>query len=790
MDEHTLDLLEFTRVLGELAELCASQQGVELLRAQEILTDQAALGERLSLSLEFRAILESGRALPAFDFPDIGTVPARLGKEGLVLEGEELAGLGRWILSALKMRRGVLSESERSGKEGGGLAHLASGVPDLSSLSKSIFRIVDHDGELRERQIPELAAIRGRIRRFREEADKSVRVLLDDQSSRGFWQTTTPTQRDGRVVLPLKAQYKGRVKGIVHESSGSGSTLFIEPLEVVEKNNAIVEEEMLYRAEVRRILRALTAQASAHAGEIETMVATVALLDTLMCRARYAVQHSCRRADITPFVVSLREARHPLLGPGVVPVTIRTDRDTRVLIITGPNTGGKTVSLKMVGLLALMNQFGMEIPAGEGSTLPLFDEVFADIGDEQSIEQSLSTFSGHIRNLSAIVRRAGARSLVLLDELGAGTDPEEGVAIAMALLDHFLAAGCIVLATTHHGILKNYGATRPGAQNASMGFDRETLAPTYRILLGVPGESHAVEIARRSGMPENVVASALSYLDDERTDISRLVSNLAERHQALAQAEEEHKSLEHQLREKTRTTELKEQSVREKELELRRHGLRDLRDFISAVRKEWEALRAAGGESMGFPGAAPDRQDFARLADRIQERIEQEEESIVRERESLAAAEGFEPTEGQEVIIARTGRRGRVLRRERGKRWLVETETLRLALLPGELRPAGSSPPQESVTVSFTSTSPIDPPVLELHLIGLRVEEAMRRVEKQMDSALMHGLREFSIVHGKGEGKLRTAVHAYLRGLPAVSDFRFSAPEEGGFGKTIVTLKS
>jgi DNA mismatch repair protein MutS2 len=782
MDRHTLDLLEFTRVLDELAELCASPQGAELLRSQDILTDQAGLEERLSLALEFRAILESGRALPAFDFPDIGTIPSRLGKEGLVLEGEELAALGRWILSALKMKRVVLAESERSGKESGGLALLASGVPDLSALSRSIFRIVDHDGELRERQIPELAAIRGRIRRLREDADRSVRGLLDDHASRGFWQTATPTQRDGRVVLPLKAQYKGRVKGIVHEASGSGSTLFIEPLEVVEKNNAIVEEEMLYRAEVRRILRGVTAQASAHAAELERMVHTVAVLDTLMCRARYAVQHSCRRADTTPFVVSLRDARHPLLGPKVVPVTIRTDRDTRVLIITGPNTGGKTVSLKTVGLLALMHQFGMEIPAGEGSTLPLFDEIFADIGDEQSIEQSLSTFSGHIKNLAAIVRRAGARSLVLLDELGAGTDPEEGVAIAMALLDYFLASGCIVLATTHHGILKNYGATRPGAQNASMGFDRETLAPTYRILLGVPGDSHAVEIARRSGMPENVVSSALSYLDDERTDISRLVSNLAERHQALAQAEEEHKSLQQQLNERTRTTELKEQSVREKELELRRHGLRDLRDFISAARKEWEALRAAGG--------APDRQEFARLADRIQERIEEEEQSIVRERESLAPAEGFELREGLEVIIARTGRRGRVLRRDRGKRWLVETETLRLALLPGELRPAGALPPQESVAVSFSASSPIDPPVLELHLIGLRVEEAMRRVEKQLDSALIHGLREFSIVHGKGEGKLRTAVHAYLRGLAAVSDFRFSAPEEGGFGKTIVTLKS
>ena len=452
-----------------------------------------------------------------------------------------------------------------------------------------------------------------------------------------------------------------------------------------------------------------------------------------------------------------------------------------MLIITGPNTGGKTVSLKMVGLLALMNQFGMEIPAAEGSALPLFDEIFADIGDEQSIEQSLSTFSAHIGNLSQIVRRATPRSLILLDELGAGTDPQEGVALAMALLDHFLAAGCLVLVSTHHGILKNYGATRPGAQNASMGFDRQTLGPTYRILMGVPGESHALEIARRSGLPESVLSSAASYLDDERTDISRLVSNLAERHHKLVKAEEEHEALAHDLREKWRTTDLKALTLRQKELELRRHGLKELRDFLGEARREWDALREKGGA----PGGA----DFGRFAAGIQERIAREESRIEQEGEALLPAQTFEPREGLDVVIVRTGRRGKVVRRDKGKRWVVETETLRLSLLPGEMRPAEDAGASPLVTVSYTAASPMDPPVLELHVRGMRLDEAMRLVEKQIDAALIHGLREFSIVHGKGEGILRTAIHAYLRNLNVVADFRFSAPEEGGFGKTIVTLK-
>jgi DNA mismatch repair protein MutS2 len=776
MDEHALGLLEFPRILEEIAGLCVSPEGAGLLRRQPIHVEPAGREAMLEAALAFRALLESGASLPGFDFPGIAEVLSTLGKEGLALDGEELAAVGRWVLSALKLKRFVL----KGGK--GPLAAAADEVPDLAPLSRRIFHVVDHDGTLREKHIPVLAAIRDRIRRLREDADRSVRTLLDDPAARHYWQATLPTQRDGRVVLPVKAQFKGRVKGILHEMSASGSTIFIEPLEVVEKNNAIVQEENLYRLEMRKILRELTAEVSARAADLGRMVERTAYLDTVLARARYAVQHSCRPAETSGGAVRLREARHPLLGARVIPVTIELEADHRVLIVTGPNTGGKTVSLKTVGLLAAMSQFGMEIPAAEGSQLPLFDAVFADIGDEQSIEQSLSTFSGHVKNLSGIVGQVTARSLVLLDELGAGTDPQEGVALAMAVLDHFLATGCRVLATTHHGILKNYGATRPGAQNASMGFDRDTLSPTYRILMGVPGESHALEIARRSGMPEEILQSAFSYLDDERTDISHLVSNLAERHQKLAEAEEDHKTKEHDLREKWRRTDLKELTLRQKELELRRHGLKDLRDFLAQARREWEALREKAGA-----GAAP---EFGALAARLQEGVEREEQRIGSEAEALAPTASFEVKEGMAVRIRRTGRPGRVVRKDKGKRWIVETETLRLSLLPGELLPAaeetGSATP---VRVSYTPAAPMDPPVLELHLRGMRLEEAVRALEKQIDAALIHGLREFSVVHGKGEGILRTAIHDYLSKLPVVADFRFSAPEEGGFGKTIVTLK-
>jgi DNA mismatch repair protein MutS2 len=778
MDEHALRLLEFERIRGEIAGFCASPQGSELIGRQGFHTERDPVKSSLDLALAMRAVLEAGTPLPGLDFPDMSQVLPSLGKAGLELEGEELAAIGRNVLSALKLKRFVLKSVQDQR-----LREIALSIPDLTPLSRRIFHLVDPEGILKEKRIPELAQIRERIRRLREDAERTARGMLDADAARSYWQSNLPTHRDGRLVLPLKAQYKGRVKGIVHELSGSGSTIFIEPMEIVEKNNSIVQEENAYRQEVRRILRGLSAEVSGRQHELDEMTDAVASLDSLIARARYAVIHRCRAAEQSASELDLRDARHPLLGSGCIPISVTAGGDQRILIITGPNTGGKTVSLKTVGVLALMNQFGMEIPAAEGSTLPVFDGIFADIGDEQSIEQSLSTFSAHVTNLARIVKDATSRSLVLLDELGAGTDPEEGVALAMALLDHFLEAGPTVLATTHHGILKNYGYTRSGVQNASMGFDRDTLSPTYRILMGVPGESHALEIARRKGIPEALVSNAEAYLNDERTEVSQMVSNLSERHQKLAQAEEEHRARESDLREKRRKTDLKELTLKQKELELRRQGLKELRDFLTAIRAEWERMKDEQRTT------APDTGSVGQLFGKMRERMEKEEGRIASERESLMSEGASEIREGMEVVIRNTGRRGRVLRKDRGKRWVVETETMRLSLLAGEMRPAAESEPLAAPVVSYSTTEAAELPVLELDLRGLRLEEAIRRLEKQIDSALVYGLNRFAVIHGKGEGVLQRAIHEYLRTANMVEDYRFSPADEGGFGKTLIALK-
>lgn len=798
MDERTLRLLEFDRVRREVMDLCVSPQGAALVAAQRVERDGGLVAERLGMAAALRRALESAPALPSFDFPSVEGALASLAKEGASLDGEELAAIGRSVLSSLKLRRyvlkalpGIRDEAPAPEAPNGAplppearLADIARSIPDLSPLSRSIFRTVDRDGHLREKDLPTLAAIRDRIRRQREETERAARSLMDVETDRTWWQTNLPAQRDGRLVLPLKAQYRGRIPGIVHELSASGSTVFIEPLAVVEMNNAVVQEEARYRQEVQRILRSLSAEAAARRGDLAAMHDAVAALDSVLARARWAAAHGGVAAARCEDGFRLVLARHPLLGSAAVPISMAAGGTDRVLIITGPNTGGKTVSLKTVGLLAALNQFGMEVPAAAGTELPVFDGIWADIGDEQSISQNLSTFSAHVQNLARFAERAGPRSLVLLDELGAGTDPQEGVALAMALLDHFLAAGSLVICTTHHGILKNYGATRAGAQNASMGFDRESLAPTFRILMGVPGESHALEIARRQLLSEAIIRDAEAYLRDERTDVSELVKQLAERHRKLAEQEQEHRARETDLRERRRTTDLKELSLRQKELELRRHGLRELREFLENARREWEALKS----SAAISGAEAAR-TFSGFADRLRERIEREEERIAEERDRLQPAEPFDVAPGMEVLVRGTGRRGRVVRKDRGRRWIVETETVRVSLGPGEMRPAPPADGASRVSVSFTPSEAGGLPSIQIDVRGMRLEEALRAVERQIDVALVHGLREFGIVHGKGEGILQKGIHEYLRGSPAVSEFGFAVPEDGGSGKTRVALR-
>jgi DNA mismatch repair protein MutS2 len=780
MDLHTLNLLDFQRVLEALQDRCLSEAGRKALTYQTISTDSQDVEERKARAVAFRRVLESGKPFPAFDFPSLAALHSKLFNQRALLEVEELFFLGRFIVSARRLLKFLHASGEAI------LMPLAATLPDLKGLSKDIFAVIDKEGFLRETHIPVLREIRGRIRSLQRETEKLAKSYLHDPTYQTVWQENLPAEKNGRIVLPIKSNFKGRIAGIVHDVSASGSTLYLEPTDIVEKNNAIIEEENRYRREVHRILRELSAKVVAQSEDIQNLVEGVGRLDSLYARARYAIHHKCAPTQISQRRLELYEARHPLLGKNCVPISVILGGEYRVLIVTGPNTGGKTVTLKTIGLLVVMNQFGMEIPVREDSSLPVFDNVLADIGDEQSIEQSLSTFSAHIVNISRIIRDSSSDSLVLFDELGAGTDPEEGVAIAMGLLDHFIEKGCLCMATTHHGILKNYGYSRQGVENAAMEFDVGNLSPTFRITLGVPGESHALEIARRTGIPGQILNSAEQYLNEERGDVAELINRLSEKQRKLLVTEKQQQSREVELREKTRQTDLKELRLRQKELDLREQGTLELKRFLKDSRKQFERLV----EELGSSRSREERKQAGEFLSELATRIGQQEQVLESERAQLYQRPDLSLEKGMEVIIRGTGKHGIVVRKAKADSWIVATDTLRGTFPARDLQPvhseaaASDKEPMLSISEEIHSA----PASFQLDLRGMRLEEALKQVEQQIDRALLSGMAEFSIVHGMGEGVLQRGIHEYLKSSSQVKDYHFSTPEQGGFGRTVVRL--
>jgi DNA mismatch repair protein MutS2 len=778
LDDHTLELLEWNVILDEIASSCFSETGGRLVYEQEILTEPAEVSKLLNLSLTARRLLESGATFPHVDFPDIDPFFTPLAKQGAVLDAEELARVGRFAGSAGRLKSYILEYAETDE-----LRSLAEGIPNLDPLSRRISRLIDDDGSVKEREIPELKRIRSRIDSLQGDVNRLVSGYLTEPTYRSYWQHASATQRNGRTVLPLKANFRGRIRGIVHEFSASGATAYLEPADVVEKNNAIVEGQNEFRREVFRLLKELTAQVSDSLDDLKVQAQQIAHLDTLFARARYAGYHKCYPASYSPSEIRIIEGRHPLLEEAV-PISVYLRGETRLLIITGPNTGGKTVTLKTVGLLSLMNQFGLEIPAAPGSSVEIYDGCFADIGDEQSIEQSLSTFSGHIGNLTRIVNRSTERSLVLMDELGAGTDPEEGVAIAMALLDHFIDKRCFTLATTHHGILKNYGYTRKGVQNASMEFNPETLTPTFRILMGVPGESHAIEVAEREGVPKEILATARTYLTDERSDISELIKRLSEKERELLAEEQSRRGKQFELEQKLRDVEREQDRIERRERELRTQGLRELRSFLEKSRRELDGLIKQIKEGELSREKTLKAREFLQA---VRDRIGEEGSRL-----AISASEevsDYEVVPGMAVSIRGSGGRGKVLRRAKGDSWLIETGDVRVTLGQQDFSPLAGEDRLEPRLEVETPGNTGDDTAFQLDVRGLRYAEALSSLEKQIDGAVLQGMKEFWVVHGTGEGVLGRAIHSYLKECSVVESYHFATPRQGGFGKTVVRLK-
>ncbi|MDR0669015.1 MAG: endonuclease MutS2 [Treponema sp.] len=791
MNERTYRLLEYGEIKNRLGRRALSDESARIIQDELPLVngeEVETLKARVSAIVD---LMNREEGEPRERLPAIAPILPKLAVEGACLEIEEAYALGIFVERAGRLAAWLLKVSGGPGVFGDSL----SGLPDCSATALEVFRLIDRDGKLRD--LDEFRAIKRRIARLRDELEAAVGRYTGNEDTRRMLQSPLPSQRDGRLVLAVKANFRGRIRGIVHEVSATGQTIFVEPGEVVERNNDILIEQRALDAEIWRALRVLTARIAERREDLAALCRGIVELDVLRAKARYSLETGGSFAAAGALSVVLKEARHPLLD-AAVPIDLVMETGIRTVIVTGPNTGGKTVALKTLGLFALMNQSGLALPAAEGSSLPVFDGVYADIGDEQSLSQSLSTFSGHMVNIAAIAAAAGPRSLALLDELGSGTDPEEGSAIAMAILDHLIEKNAWLVVTTHHGILKNYGYTRETVENAAMEFDGQTLSPTFRIRMGVPGESRALDIAARNGLPPAIVEKARSYLAEERADVSALIRGLRDKHRALDSGRDLVRAEELRLREERRKADLRELRLRQKEAELKEKGLGQLGNFLSESRKTLENLvRELREAEITREKTLKVKEFLAGLeaaAAKGERELEDERALLARDGEGIH--EGGEPAaitpgpalrNGVEVLAA--GRRGRVLWPDRKKKgnWIVEIGFLKLSMDGKELVPLSPAPPKAcAVSVDLAAPAGVK---LELSLRGMRLEEALEALRRQIDGAVLTGLREFAVVHGKGEGVLMKGVHEYLRNERAVADYYFSRPELGGAGRTEVILK-
>ena len=805
MDPHAVAILEFDRLRAELAEYCLSPAGADQLMHEAFIRDRAVHRELLADVGALRALLEADRLPADVDLPEVDDAVRLLDKDGTVLEPDAAARLGRFLRAACRLRRAL---RRRAGERGTAaiarIAPLLDAARAVEQLPAAIFRVVDPDGTIRERQLPTLASIRARIRRLTGDVQRAARRYFAAPEYRGVVNGDRPTERGGRTVIPVKVNHQRSVPGVIHEVSASGATVFIEPEESIRAGHRIAEEQLAYRRELRRIMRELTAQIAVRRVDIGAAVAAVAAYDVRYARARYARLHRCAPAHTGSGEVDLRAARHPLLGAAAVPIDIRWGGARRVLIVTGPNTGGKTVALKTVGLLALMNHFAMEVPAAAPSVLPWLDQVLCDVGDEQSIAQSLSTFSGHVRQVARILGSASCNSLVLLDELGAGTDPEEGVTLAMAVLDSLINRGSLVAVTTHHGALKNYGYVNPAVENAAMEFDLQSLRPTYRLLPGIPGESHALEIARRQGIGDHIVAAARTYLAEGRTDSGEMIRSLTAREHELRDVAERHDRSHAELRQRTREVAAREQQLAARERDLRAAENRDLRVFLRESRR---TLEGAIRELRERGRAGGDWRAAATTAREVVEQVAAQAAPVQRASAAAPAAPIADASDppaagaaarpppaplavGARVRIAASGRPGEVVRAGRRGSWVVQTGSVRGTFRSEELvADAAAAPAPASARPDVEVNTSGTRPLAELNVRGLRLDDALAAVERQVDGALLAGLRQCAIVHGRGEGVLRHGIHQYLDRRREVVEFEPAEHGDGGDGKTIVKLR-
>lgn len=705
---------------------------------------------------------------------------ARLGSS---LSPADLLEVLDTVSAARGLRRTFLQIEERA-ELYPAFAEFVGFVADLPNLEADLKRSIGDHGEVLDSASDALRTIRRQLRTAQSRAAERIRRYLTSADSVTALQELLVTTRDGRYVVPVRADRRTQLPGVVHDTSASGQTLFVEPTEMVELNNRVRELEAAEQHEIDRILAALSAAVAVEADRLEATLDALAAIDLSLAKARFASQARLHEPVIVDHEsphgrrIALRRARHPLLDPATaVPIDLTLGDSFRVLVITGPNTGGKTVALKTVGLLALMTQAGLFIPADEGSQLPVFDGVFADIGDEQSIEQSLSTFSSHTVRVVAALRAISPDSLVLFDELGAGTDPEEGAALARAIIERLLEAGCLAVGTTHYSELKSFAYATPGVENASVEFDVATLSPTYRLLVGVPGRSNALAIAGRLGMPPEILDRARTFLDPNVEHVDTLLNEIHARRAAAEQAEHEAEAARGEAERRLAEAEELRLSAQRQALAEIEQELYDAREAIRQVRRLPERLPA---EELR-PAVEQARRELEQAAGEVREVARQQQVRVpARERLRL----------GDRVELTTLGGEGEIVGfSEDGLDADIQMGAFKLRQAARDLRKLEHKPEPVTRRTGVAMPAPRRRVDMELQLRGHRAGGVESLLEQYLDDAYLSNMPFVRIVHGKGTGALREAVQSYLKRSPVVARYETPPHNEGGDGVTVVYLK-
>lgn len=793
MNQKALETLEYKKIIAQLKREMGSAASAKLADELTPLTSEKIIKEELRSTTEAVDLIVRKGPLPTGGLYDIREALLLAKKGGSLtmrqlLEVQNVLGISSEVVAF--MHDDALPALKYIGE-------MVDLIVEFTALEKEISRCILTEDEMADNASPKLKDIRRSIHQQNQAIKNKLSRIITSSSNKTYLQDAIVTMRDGRYVIPVKQEYRSFFPGMVHDQSKGGATLFIEPQGVVELNNKLRELEVEEQLEIARILAELSSRVAEHYREIRSNLELLIKLDFIMAKGKL----SCKMHASEPKIdadgeLRLISARHPLIEyKKAVPVDIRIGGDYRTLIITGPNTGGKTVSLKTAGLLVMMAQSGLHIPASHASTLPIFGEVFADIGDEQSIEQSLSTFSSHMKNIVSIIDKASYDSLVLVDELGAGTDPTEGAALAIAILERFYDSGALTMATTHYNELKKYALATSGVENAAMEFDVETLTPTYRLLIGVPGKSNAFEISKKLGLSESVIERASEHIKHGDMEFENVISSIEDDKRKAAADRLDAESMRAEIEERLKKLEEKEKAISEKRADIiaeakreARELLRETKSAVKDVQKDLRRLQKSGANTNLNTGALEkSRRKINEAEDLVSEKVVKQVNSEPVSADTLKI--------GDRVKLLTIGKNGTILSLpdEKGNLMInigalkvkARLQDLMLINEGKDRKPQAKSSSKYGSLLRSKSSSVS----ASINVMGKNLEDALADVEKYLDDVYMAGLDMVSIIHGRGGGILKDGIRQMLKRKKYVDSYGAASYNDGGEGVTIVRMK-